>query len=261
MKNCSKPPKSIMPAQKTKKPCQIDRRLDKQGSRRQSLRQKLPQTTSPAVSEKLAKGASQLNILHLNVQGLQRKTKEIKDMLDTYSVHVALFQETLLPKEEVNVSGYTKFICSCRKCQGIATLVRNDVEATVTNSTIGDIDHQTILVWPKGKKNLKFTVHNIYYPNSSRTKFPVIHPTMKKTVIAGDFNAHIPSLGYPDTLIITSEVMKWRSLQIPPIYSCFKIRKHHQPFIVGLTARPVVPIYHLFLQISLTKATLRYLMT
>ena len=135
MKNCSKPPKSIMPAQKTKKPCQIDRRLDKQGSRRQSLRQKLPQTTSPAVSEKLAKGTSQLNILHLNVQGLQRKTKEIKDMLDTYSVHVALFQETLLPKEEVNVSGYTKFICSCRKCQGIATLVRNDVEATVTNST------------------------------------------------------------------------------------------------------------------------------
>ena len=90
------------------------------------------QFTSPAVRDKYAKGT--LNILQLNVQGLQRKTTEVKEMLDTYEIHVALLQETILPsKEEVNVSGYTKFKCKCKKCQGIMTLIRNDVEATVTN--------------------------------------------------------------------------------------------------------------------------------
>ena len=229
-----------MPAQTTKKTCQLDRSLAKQWSRGQSLSQasRLTQTTSPAVHEKLAKGTSQLNILQLNVQGLQRKTQEVKHTLDTHSVHVALLQETLLPKEEVNVSGYTKYLCKCSKCQGIATLVRNDVEATVTNSTKGDIDHQTIHVWPKGKKNLKFTVHNVYYPNSSRTKFPEINPTQRKTVIAGDFNAHLPSLGYPDynfrgneveELTNSTNLLMLQNKETPP---SFYSRTH------GTTSRP-----------------------
>ena len=112
------PSKPTMPAHNTHKVSQIGRSLAKQGPREQlktpAVRDKIArgrgQLTSPAVRDKYAKGT--LNILQLNVQGLQRKTTEVKEMLDTYEIHVALLQETILPsKEEVNVSGYTKFKC------------------------------------------------------------------------------------------------------------------------------------------------------
>ena len=240
------PSKSTMPAHTNTIKCQIGRSLAKQGPRKQlktpAVCEKIArgrgQSTSPADRDKLtAKGT--LNILQLNVQGLQRKTSEVKQILDTYKIDVALLQETILPaKEEVNVSGYTKFKCKCKKCQGIMTLIRNDVEATVTNQTKGDIDHQVIQVWPKGKKNLKYTVHNIYYPNKSSTHFPETIPTQRKTIIAGDFNAHLPSLGYPDynfrgreveELVNGSNLLMLQNKETPP---SFYSRTH------GTTSRP-----------------------
>ena len=239
------PSKSTMPAHNTHKVSQIGRSLAKKGPRRQlktpavcdKIARGRGQFTSPAVRDKYAKGT--LNILQLNVQGLQRKTTEVKEMLDTYEIHVALLQETILPsKEEVNVSGYTKFKCKCKKCQGIMSLIRNDVEATVTNKTNGDIDHQFTQVWPKGKRNLKYTVHNIYYPNKSSTKLPETIPTQRKTIIAGDFNAHLPSLGYPDynfrgheveDLVNGSNLLMLQNKETPP---SFYSRTH------GTTSRP-----------------------
>ena len=39
------------------------------------------------------------------------KTEEVKDILDKQKVHVILLQETILPsKEEVNISGYSKYM-------------------------------------------------------------------------------------------------------------------------------------------------------
>ena len=40
------------------------------------------------------------------------------------------------------------------------TLIRNDVEATVINKAVSDIDHQMKPVWPRGQKNIKYTFHN-----------------------------------------------------------------------------------------------------
>ena len=118
------------------------------------------------------------------------------------------------------------------------TLIRNDVEATVTNKPKGDIDHQEIQVWPKGKRNLKYTVHNIYYPNKSCTKLPETVPTQRKTIIGGDFNAHLPSLGYPDynfrgreveELTNSTNLLMLQNKETPPT---FYSRTH------GTTSRP-----------------------
>ena len=154
------PTKSTMPAHTNPIKCQIGRSLAKQGPRKQlktpagceKIARGRGQSTTPADRDKLTiKGT--LNILQLNVQGLQRKTEEVKDVLDKQKVHVALLQETILPsKEEVNISGYSKFKCKCKKCQGIMTLILNGVQATVTNKPKGGIDHQGMLVWLKGKK-------------------------------------------------------------------------------------------------------------
>merc|ERR1712228_349721 len=41
-------------------------------------------------------------------------------------------------------------------------------------------------------------IFNIYCPPKSTTSIPLEDTTYKKCIIAGDFNAHTPSLGYND---------------------------------------------------------------
>ena len=150
----------------------------------------------PGPSEKLARGNLNINILQINIAGLQNKTIELQKTLADHKVHVAVIQETILPQRNVTITGYSQYRCECTKCQGIMTLIRKDIEATVTNNTNSGIDHQTIQMWPKGKNDTKITIHNIYCPPSSQDNLPTFQATMKKTIIAGDFNAHSPSLGY-----------------------------------------------------------------
>ena len=57
------------------------------------------------------------------------------------------------------------------------------------------MDVQDIDVWI-GKEHI--SIRHIYCPPNSNTKVPLQETTYKKTIIAGDFNAHTPSLGYPD---------------------------------------------------------------
>ena len=50
---------------------------------------------------------TQLNILQLNIEGLQHTVTVLIEMLDDYNIHVALVQETLLPIHNINTPGYT----------------------------------------------------------------------------------------------------------------------------------------------------------
>ena len=175
-----------MPVTPNKDSCELGCRLAKQGPRTTSF--------SPgARCEKYAKETT-LNILQVNISGLQNKTAELCKMLQDYKIHLALIQETILPKREISVSGYTQYKCNCTKCQGIMTLVRNDVQATVSNSPSDDIDRQEVTLWTKN--NQKYTIYNIYCPPSSINDLPFFNHHQKKTIIAGDFNAHLPTLGY-----------------------------------------------------------------
>ena len=74
-------------------------------------------------------------------------------------------------------------------------LIRNDTQAEVENIPSDDIDIQKVTAWID---NAKFTFFNIYWPNSSNTRLPLVEATFKRCIIAGDFNAHLPLLGYQD---------------------------------------------------------------
>ena len=81
------------------------------------------------------------NILQINVCGLQPRVTELAKMLSEKNVQIALLQETILPRQDINITGYAKYPCQCtNKCQGIMTLVRNDVQAIVTNLSSSDFD-------------------------------------------------------------------------------------------------------------------------
>ena len=150
-----------------------------------------PRRDSSAPREKCTR-MSQLNVLQINIEGLQHKTTELFKMLHDNDVHIVILQETILPRNEVSTPGYTPTKCECTNCRGIMTLVRNDVQAEVKNSPAGDIDIQQIKVW-LGK--IQYSIFNIYCPPKSTTSIPLEETTYKKCIIAGDFNAHTPSLG------------------------------------------------------------------
>ena len=55
---------------------------------------------SPAPCEKYAN--EELNILQLNINGLQNKKIELAKLLQDQEVYIALLQETILPKKNKN---------------------------------------------------------------------------------------------------------------------------------------------------------------
>ena len=178
-------PRSKMTGSQSQLKYELGRRLGYQGPRR-SVR-----STSCDKSARTEK----FNIIQINIEGLQHKVTELMKILNKHNVHIALIQETILPNHKISTPGYTQEKCKCKKCRGIMTLIRNDVQADVRNCPFGDVDVQHIDVWID-KEHHK--IQNIYCPPNSKSQIPVHDTNFKKTIIAGDFNAHLPSLGYSD---------------------------------------------------------------
>ena len=167
------------------KECQIGCHLEYQEPR--------TSVQASADCEKFAKTAK-LNIIQINVAGLQYKSTELAMILHKYKVHAALIQETKLPEKEISIpSGYIAYRCSCDNCLGIMTLIRKDVQATVENCGIEDIDIQKVTIWFETEK---FSVFNVYCPPPSTTELNLKEAIFSKTILAGDFNAHMPVTGY-----------------------------------------------------------------
>ena len=174
-----------MKVSRNDKSCQIGRRLAKQGPR-------VPVQAS-AGREKYAKMAT-LKIIQVNIAGLQNKSEDLERLLHKHKAHAALIQKTILPEEEIKLpSGYTSYKCSCENCQGIMTLIRSDIQATVEHCPIDDIDIQKATIW-FGKE--KFKVYNVYCPPPSKTELTLMEAIHSKTIVAGDSNAHMPRTGY-----------------------------------------------------------------
>ena len=182
-----KPPRFKMTVTQSKLTFELGRRLGYQGPRKGASSRSIPCDKSARTGK--------FNLLQINIEGLQHKVTELLNTLSTYNIHIALIQETILPKHEIKTPGYTKKKCECMNCRGIMTLIRNDIQAEVKNCPFGDVDTQEIDVWID-KEHYK--IHHIYCPPNSKSQIPVHETNFKKTIIAGDFNAHLPSLGYSD---------------------------------------------------------------
>ena len=72
------------------------------------------------------------------------------------------------------------------------TLIRNDITGKTENFTNNDIDWQKTTIWTKSRE--KFTIHNMYCPPGA--SLPLINEAKTNIIIAADFNAHLPELGY-----------------------------------------------------------------
>ena len=54
-----------------------------------------------------------LNILQLNICGIQKKKTELAKVLSTHKIHIALLQETLHGSADLHITGYTSYTCDC----------------------------------------------------------------------------------------------------------------------------------------------------
>ena len=135
----TKPLNLTMTVQTNKQTSQIGCRLDKQEPR-------IPVHPS-AGCDKLAKRRT-LKIIQVNMSGLQNKTTELTKVLHDNEIDIALLQETILPERDISIpKGYSPYKCDCLNCQGLMTLIRTDIQATVKNNPVEDIDIQEITLW------------------------------------------------------------------------------------------------------------------
>ena len=133
-------------------------------------------------------------ILQLNMEGLTRsKCEVIHNMATSNSVSVILLQEThIVNKEKIKIFGYTLIEEIPHQRHGIATLVRNDLVASV--STVGKSVDGAEIEWISISINSELTITNFYKPQNALFVPPPIydHPA----IYSGDFNCHHTSWGY-----------------------------------------------------------------
>ena len=95
-----KPPRFKMTVTQSKLTFELGRRLGYQGPRKGASSRSIPCDKSARTGK--------FNLLQINIEGLQHKVTELLNTLSTYNIHIALIQETILPKHEIKTPGYTQ---------------------------------------------------------------------------------------------------------------------------------------------------------
>ena len=181
---------------------ELGRRLGQQGPRRLSRPRRRTARVSPTGVKSVSVEKYGFKILQFNANGLgPAKIQELGKFLIDESIQVALIQETMWSKEKDVSSafpGFTPYRCECKRmCQGIVTLVNNSLNAEVKHITTNDEnDIQLIKLWKNGQQ---FSLYNLYSPPNTACSAHLNEINFRKTIIAGDTNAHSPVWGYADT--------------------------------------------------------------
>ena len=149
-----------------KKIYELGRRLGDQGPRQdptQSQSRGSGEKSTTVTKNRSSKDS--LNLLQWNAEGLgTHKVLELRKFLKDKKVHAALIQETKLRnKLPPSFPGYDVYQCECKNtCQGILTLIRTDMQATVSRVKTNDNnDIHLIRLWKDGRK---YTLYNVYSP-------------------------------------------------------------------------------------------------
>ena len=182
---------------------ELGRRLGKQGPRRFSRPQPPAETVASRTGDKcVTVDKFSFSILQLNANGLgHAKILELNKLLFDKKIQVALIQETMWSKDKdvkFSFPGFTPYRCSCHEnCQGMVTLINNSLDAEVSNVPTNDgNDIQKVELWKNGQH---FRVFNIYSPPGVICNAHLHETNFRKTILAGDTNAHSPMWGYQDT--------------------------------------------------------------
>ena len=91
-------------------------------------------TEEKSLPQSAEKEKDPLKIFQFNICGLSNKKFELSHVLHSKQIHVALLQETQhADSDNIEISGYSSYPCSCKGCQGAITYIRNDLVGTVEN--------------------------------------------------------------------------------------------------------------------------------
>ena len=131
-------------------------------------------------------------ILQLNVEGLTRpKCEVIQKIADDNSISAILLQEThASSSEKIKIYGYSLIDSIHHPKHGIATLVRNDLLASIIDRSREGSETEWITISINGE----ISITNIYKPPNAPFDPPprYEHPA----IYSGDFNCHHTFWGY-----------------------------------------------------------------
>lgn len=147
-----------------------------------------------------------LNILQLNINGIQNKTTELQHILTEHNIHIALIQETNLNSNKPSpmFHDYTTLRQNTTpSAHSILTLVHTSIlftDTTDQTKSLLEQDNTLNIQSIEVKVNhVKYNIVNIYIPPSTsrycpRNYTPNLQPLSKlpNLLLAGDFNAHHP---------------------------------------------------------------------
>ena len=159
-----------------------------------------------------------LEILQLNVQdGTTLRHDQMCKLLMERGIHVILAQGVLLgSSKSYSLPGYEMYHCKCigqrKKCRSIATFIQRELKARVEDITAPTgTDAQKIALWWNGKR---YDLMNWYQPPSDKRVSLVIGESVqryRRTIIAGDANAHHTAFGYENIDVCGQWIVHVRS--------------------------------------------------
>ena len=145
-----------------------------------------------------------LRVLQWNIQGLRGKSHEVLEAIAREGMDIVLLQETLAPDTYTfRVPGYTVHQLPLGpNCRGCMTIVRNVLPHRRLPRPIHCGDGVEVIAVELSLPNMSLAVYNIYRSPShglARLELEELL-TLARTdhlLVAGDFNAHHPSLHSP----------------------------------------------------------------
>ena len=165
-------------------------RPTEEGKRRRFLSSPASQPESPAI---------QLVFAQWNAEGLRKKKPELQEFLKREEVDIICIQEThLTDAHRFTLRGYEPFRHdrADRHKGGICTFVRNTIPAIeIKRSQERELEFLAVKIVFHRRE---VTVINCYCPQDKELQLHTLPLTNQNLLIAGDFNSHSPSWGYPD---------------------------------------------------------------
>jgi ribonuclease HI len=131
-----------------------------------------------------------------NSDGVNNKKTELEHFLHTNKIDICCLQETHLQEDKpFKIRGYQMFRSDRqgRKKGGVMTLVRNNINAYVTNRFMEGAEFIEVMATTKERR---IRIVNYYCPNDKPLSLDNIQVPSEDFLILGDFNSRSQSWGY-----------------------------------------------------------------
>lgn len=145
-----------------------------------------------------------------NAEGVTNKKVELEHFLQKNNISICCLQETHLQEgTPFKIRGYQVFRSDRqgRRKGGVMTLVRNNINASLTKKSMEEAEYQVVKIITSDKT---LTVVNFYCPDDKKLFLETIEVPDTGFLMAGDFNSRSQSWGYNNLDRRGEEVESWQ---------------------------------------------------